>query len=76
MEELQIIVKQLHEKRAMAKREVQRLDGAIAALGKLIGNGSAKSRKAKRVLSAAARRKIAAAQRARWARVRASKKGN
>jgi ribosomal protein L15 len=49
-------------------------------LGKLLGNGSASTadsaqpERKRRKMSAAARAKIAAAQRARWAKVRAGKK--
>jgi ribosomal protein L15 len=49
-------------------------------LGKLLGDGSAgatvstASKRKRRKMSAAARAKIAAAQRARWAKVRAAKK--
>ena len=49
-------------------------------LGKLLGNGSASAQdsttpeRKRRKMSAAARAKIAAAQRARWAKVRAGKK--
>jgi hypothetical protein len=58
------------------KKERTQLDRAIAALGPVVainsetpsGNG-----RRKRKLSVAARKKIAAAQRARWAKVRAKK---
>ena len=49
-------------------------------LGKLLGNGSAitadapKPERKRRKMSAAARAKIAAAQRARWAKVRSANK--
>ena len=57
------------------KAERDRLDRAIAALD---GSGATEARsgtsrngrKKRRTMSAAARRKIAAAQRARWAKVR------
>ena len=58
---------------AQLKAERAKLDKAIAALsgvtGKSGGGGG-------RTLSAAARARIAAAQRARWAKVRAKKKGS
>jgi hypothetical protein len=51
------------------KRERDNLDRAIAALsGIAVG-----SRRGKRQLSTAARERIAAAQRARWAKARAKK---
>jgi hypothetical protein len=60
--------------------ERDRLEQAIKALQPLVSmNGQRPTRTgregARRVLSAAARRRIAAAQRARWARVKAGKKG-
>jgi hypothetical protein len=63
------VVRQLRKERDRAAKEVQRLDAALAALnrnsyGKRTGGGT---------LSAAARARIAAAQRARWAKVRASR---
>jgi hypothetical protein len=63
------VVRQLTKERDRAAKEVQRLDAALVALngnsyGKRTGGGT---------LSAAARARIAAAQRARWAKVRASK---
>ena len=63
-------VKQLHKERQRVQSQLNQLDSAIKALS---GNhrGSSGPR---RVLSAAARARIAAAQRARWAKVRAAKK--
>ncbi len=59
------------------EQERSRLDRAILAIGGLVGRngvgGSRKGRRAKRALSIAARRKIAAAQRARWAKWKAKK---
>jgi hypothetical protein len=56
------------------KQERTRLDQAIEVIGKLVGRneagGKARGSQPKRTLSVAARRKIAAAQRARWAKVR------
>jgi hypothetical protein len=56
------------------EQERSRLDQAILAIGSLVRrNGAGSSRqgkRAKRTLSIAARKKIAAAQRARWAKVR------
>lgn len=60
------VVKQLQQERARAAKEVERFDAALAAL-----NGSANQRGAgSRRLSAAARARIAQAQRARWAKFR------
>jgi ribosomal protein L15 len=57
-----------------------KIESLQSELGKLLGNGSASATASKapklkrRKMSAAARAKIAAAQRARWAKVRAGKK--
>ena len=64
------VVRQLRKQRERAAKEVARLDSAIAALnGAKYGN-----RTGKRTLSAAARERIAAAQRARWKKFNAAKK--
>jgi hypothetical protein len=57
------------------KQERAKLDKAIQALSGVVGNHSGKSGRVKRVLSAAARKRIAAAQRARWAKFKARKAG-
>jgi hypothetical protein len=62
-------VRQLRTARDQAAQEVQRLDVAIDALN----GGSNRTRTGRRELSASARARIAAAQRARWAKLRASK---
>jgi len=59
------IVRQLRKERDQAARAVERLDAALAALN-VVGNGT----RTRSRLSAAARKRIAAAQRARWAKVR------
>jgi hypothetical protein len=59
------VVQQLKKERAKAQGEVNRLDAALAALGNLTGRSPAGKR---RTLSAAARRKISLAQKARWAK--------
>jgi hypothetical protein len=63
------IVQQLRKKRDQAARVVERLDAALAALN---GGSYGKRTGQRRDLSAAARKRIAAAQRARWAKVRGS----
>lgn len=63
------VVRQLRKERDRAAKEVQRLDAAVAALN---GNSYEKRAGGGR-LSAAARARIAAAQRERWAKVRAAK---
>jgi hypothetical protein len=64
MANLSGVVQQLRKERDQAARVVERLDAALngGSYGKRTGN--------RRHLSAAARARIAAAQRARWAKVR------
>ena len=56
------------------QQERGRLEQAIEVIGKLVSRsgtgGKTRGQRSKRTLSAAARRKIGAAQRARWAKVR------
>jgi hypothetical protein len=56
------------------EQERSRLDQAIEVIGKLVGRNSTgvRARRPKRTLSAAARRKISLAQKARWAKTRRS----
>jgi hypothetical protein len=69
--ELAGTVKMLESQRTQMHEELTKLDKAIAVLRELSGTNSAFSQNGKRrTLSAAARRKIAKAQRARWAKVR------
>lgn len=54
--------------------QLKQVEAAISAL-RLVGqNGAGGSVRPKRVLSVAARRRIAAAQRARWAKYKAQKR--
>jgi hypothetical protein len=64
------VVGQLKKQKASLQQQLGRVESALAVLGKLNGAGGG----ARRPLSVAARRRIAAAQRARWAKVRAAKK--
>jgi len=54
------------------------IDGQMRQLDEvrrvLVGLNTGRSGKARRMMSAAGRRRIAAAQRARWAKIRAAKK--
>ena len=70
MSDLSAIVQQLKKERANARQMVARLDEALKALKHLGGVVSAPRR---RRLSVAGRKRIAAAQRARWAKVRKQK---
>ena len=68
-------LRQLRKARVRAQREVQRFDEAITAIAKLVkgaatGTGRGRARRPRRRLSAAARKRIAAAQRARWAKIK------
>jgi hypothetical protein len=63
------IVAELRAERAHLVNNLRHVDAALAVLGKLEGGKFATV--SRRTLSATARRKIAAAQRARWARVKA-----
>lgn len=69
MAQMTAVIQQLRKERERAAREVEQLDAALAAL-----NGATGRRSGSRTLSAAARERIAAAQRARWARVRGTTK--
>ncbi len=61
------MMKVLRIERAHTRKELKRLDRVISALRELSGN-SVSARRKKHRMSAAARRKIAAAQRKRWAK--------
>jgi hypothetical protein len=62
MKHMSGIVQQLKKERERAQGEVQRINAALAALGISNFNGSS------RTMSAAGRRRISLAQKARWAR--------
>ena len=68
LEGLGNIVTELRAERAHLVNNLRHVDAALAVLGKLEGGKFATV--ARRSLSAAARRKMAAAQKARWAKVR------
>jgi hypothetical protein len=69
--ELAGTVKMLQSQRVQVQKELAKLDKAIAVLRELSGSNSTPSSNGKRhTMSAAARRKIGKAQRARWAKVR------
>jgi hypothetical protein len=69
---LESVVTQLKVERTSLANQLRHVDAALSVLGKL-DNGSSYT-KPRRKLSVAARNKIAAAQRARWAKVRQAKK--
>ncbi len=64
-------LQQLRAERREAQSHVQKLDKAILVLESLNGSGTVtQANQPTRVISAASRRKMAQAQRARWAKVR------
>ena len=82
MSNLAKAVQQLHKERDQARRRVEQLDEALKALGSL---GALRGRvgrvrraqtlgKKRRTMSAAARKRIAAAQRTRWAKWKAARR--
>jgi hypothetical protein len=77
MAKLALALQQLREERKRVQQQVDKLDQAIAVIQGLVGrNGlpaATRSSVPKRVMSAEARRKIATAQRARWAKFRAKR---
>ena len=73
--ELAGTLKMLQGQRAEVQKELAKLDKAIAVLRELNGTNSTPSPNGKgHTMSAAARRKIAKAQKARWAKVRQAQK--
>src|SRR6185437_3254342 len=83
MANLSRALNELRQERSRAEREVERLDEAISVLRGLAGRNhlgrparggrTARMGRPRRRMSAAGRRKIAAAQRARWAKVKAKR---
>lgn len=72
MSNLEVLLQQLRDERGRTQQQLEQLDSAISVLEGGGGNHSQarSSSVAGRVVSALARRRMAAAQRARWARVR------
>jgi hypothetical protein len=73
MSNLENALKELREKRSKAETEIEKLDQIISGIESLNGTGAAVPSKAAqpiRIVSAASRRKIALAQKARWASLR------
>jgi hypothetical protein len=68
---------QLRDERRKAQMQVQKLDEAISVLERLLGRKGGRGAAGtgpKRILSAAAKRRISQAQKARWAKFRQQKK--
>ncbi len=71
------VITQLQQERARLENELHRVSAALTAFGKVYLQGSkpkAAPHRRKHKISAEGRKRIAAAQRARWAKVRARKK--
>ncbi|MGA7766082.1 MAG: hypothetical protein WCA27_07625 [Candidatus Sulfotelmatobacter sp.] len=72
------VIRKLRKERQRVHGEMERLNAALAALGSLGGPEEKAKRsrapKTRRPMSAPARKKIAAAQRARWAKWKKNKR--
>jgi len=83
MANLNRALNELRQERNRAEREVERLDAAISVVQGLVGRNhlggnarpgrTARMGRPHRKMSAAGRRKIAAAQRARWAKLKSKR---
>jgi hypothetical protein len=74
---MQTVVAQLQHERGRLEDELHRVTAALTTFGKVYMRGNKRGSGAttvKRTISVAGRKRIAAAQRARWAKVRAEKK--
>ena len=70
---MQSVVGQLQKERARLENELHRITNALTAFGKVYLRGNKVAGK-RRTMSAAGRKRIAAAQRKRWAKIRAGKR--
>ena len=73
---MQSVVSQLQKERTRLEDELHRVTAALVAFGNVYMHGSqpkAAATRKKRTISAAGRKRIAAAQRARWAKVKGHK---
>ncbi|MGB9235911.1 MAG: hypothetical protein WCC04_15995 [Terriglobales bacterium] len=68
------VVTQLQQERARLENELHRITAALSAFGKVYMQAAPAKVRVKHKISAAGRKRIAAAQKARWAKVRARKK--
>jgi hypothetical protein len=69
---MQSVISELQKERRRLEDQLRRVAAALTAFGNVYMNGSRPTRK-KRTISAAGRKRIAAAQRARWARIKGQK---
>ncbi len=74
MPNLDKVVKSLVSEQKSLQSKLSQVEAAISALRGMSQNGRSVGARPKRVLSVAARRRIAAAQRARWAKYKQQKK--
>jgi len=79
MSNLANVVQRLQKERDQAQTRIEQLDEALKVLGSLEGvrggvGGAQTAGKKRRTMSAAARKRIAAAQRARWAKWKAARR--
>ena len=74
MPNLDKVVKSLVSEQRSLQSKLSQVESAITALRGMSKNGRSAAARPKRVLSVAARRRIAAAQRARWAKYKQQKK--
>jgi len=70
---MQSVVGHLQTERARLENELHRVTNALTAFGKVYLRGNKVTAK-RRTMSAAGRKRIAAAQRKRWAKIRAGKR--
>jgi hypothetical protein len=68
-------VKQLKKERGRVERQLTGLNAALVAFAGVYAGSKPVRKRRNRKKSVASRKKIAAAQRARWAKVRAKQKG-
>jgi hypothetical protein len=73
MGEMTKVVKMLHQEHTRLTDELHRVTAALTAFVGVYKGAKPKTRK-KRTMSAAGRKRIAAAQRARWLKIKAKKK--
>jgi len=74
MPNLDKVVKSLMSEQKALQSKLSQVEAAISALRGMGHNGRSGAVRPKRILSVAARRRIAAAQRARWAKYKQQKK--
>jgi hypothetical protein len=74
MSELGAVLGQLKQERVRVAAELRQLDQAIQALSKVTGRNPRSGNRTGHRMSIAARKRIAAAQRVRWAKFHASRK--